>query len=112
MTTALPKTDNLPEKRVVFDARFPQLLGSSVIGEFETDGGLELLKFARSYFDVEIMAFVAYLQDFRPGEPVDPQSVAVNEETGCTDTQHDVYTFRILRRMQIHSVHSQFFCIF
>lgn len=70
------------EKRVMLYAGLPQFLGGTVIGQLKRYGWLVLFEFARTNFDVEIVAFVRDFQDFRPGETVDAQSVLewMNEE--------------------------------
>lgn len=50
-----------PEEGVMLHAGLPKLLGRPVVGQLETDGGFELLELARTYFDVEIVPFVADL---------------------------------------------------
>lgn len=49
-----------------------------------------------SYFDEEAAAFVWNLEDFGPGETVDPQFVFVNHQTTGANPQHDVNTIQIL----------------
>lgn len=47
-------------------------------------------------FDVEVVPLVGDLEDFGPSEPVDPQSVSVDEQATCTNSQHDLYTLRVM----------------
>jgi len=46
-----------------------------VVGQFEADGRFVLLKLAGSYFDVESITSVGYLEYLGPGEAVDAQSI-------------------------------------
>lgn len=46
--------------------------------------------------DVEVISLVGYLKNLRPSEAVDSEPVPVNKQTICTNTQHDVNTFRVL----------------
>ena len=50
----------------------------------------------RSYFDEEAAALVGHLEDFGPGETVDPQFVFVNHQATGANAQHDVNTVQIL----------------
>lgn len=88
-----------PEEGVMLHARFPQFFGRPVIGQLETDRGLELFELARSYFDVEIVTFVADFQNFRPGKTVDAQPISVDQQTGRAHSQHYVHSFRIFSRV-------------
>lgn len=49
-----------------------------------------------SDLDVEVAPLVGDLEYFRPCKAVDPQAVSVDEQTVCTDTQHDVNPLRVL----------------
>lgn len=51
---------------------------------------------SRSNFDVEVIPLVGDLEDFGPSEPVDAQTVAVDEEARGTHSQHDLHPLRIL----------------
>lgn len=51
---------------------------------------------ARSDFDVEVIPLVRNLEYFRPSKPVDPQPVSVDEQAACTNSQHNLYSFRVL----------------
>lgn len=70
----------------MFNASLPQFLSRSVVRQLETDGRFELLELTRPNFYIEIMTLVADLQDFRPGEPVDPQTIAIDQKTRRADT--------------------------
>lgn len=59
----------------MLDAGFPQLLGSTMVFQLEPDCRFVLLKLSRSYFDVEVVAFVGDFQDFGPCEAIDSESV-------------------------------------
>lgn len=91
----------------MLDACFPQPLGCLVIGELEADHTLELIKLARSNFDEKVVPLVRNLQDFRPRKSIDPQPVAVHEQTGRTDAHGDVEAGRVLGRMHFDAVHGQ-----
>lgn len=52
---------------------------------------------SRSYLNVEVAPLVGDLEDLWPGEAVDPQPIAVNQQAVGTDTQHYVDPFRILQ---------------
>lgn len=49
-----------------------------------------------SDLDVEVAPLVGDLEYLRPCEAVDSQAVSVDEQTVCTDTQHDVNPLRVL----------------
>lgn len=49
-----------------------------------------------SDLDVKVAPLVGDLEYFGPCEAVDPQPVPVDEQTVCTDTQHDVNPLRVL----------------
>ena len=100
-----------PEEGVVFDAHLPQPLGRLVIGQLESDRRLVLFKLAGPDFDVEPVASVGYLQNFRPGESVDAQAVLVDEQAGGAHAQENVDGFGVARLVQVHSVHGQLFGI-
>lgn len=51
----------LPEKCVMFNACLPQLFRGSVIGQFETNCGLELFKLPRANLNIKVVSFVADL---------------------------------------------------
>lgn len=106
----------------------PQLLRRLMGGQLETDRRFVLLEFTRSDLKVEVVTLVRNLQDLGPREPIDPQSikekthelvihhhiisishslVPVDQQSSGADTQHDINALRILRRMQINSVHGQ-----
>lgn len=53
-----------------------------------------------SNFYEEAAAFVGHLEDFGPGEPVDPQLVFVDHQTTGADPQHDVNPIQILQEAQ------------
>lgn len=57
-----------------------------MIGQFKTNRRLKLLELTRTYFDVEIVALVADFQDFWPSKPVDTQPVAIDQQTGSTNS--------------------------
>lgn len=46
-----------------------------------------------SYLDVEVAPLVGDLEDLRPGEAVDPQPVAVNQQAVGADAQHYLNPF-------------------
>ena len=69
--------------------------------------GLHLSHLSWSDFDVEIVAFVADFEDLGPGEPVDSESVPVDEQSTGTDTNHDVNTLGIFGLVKIDPVHGQ-----
>ena len=50
-----------------------------------------------SDLNVEVASLVGDLEDFGPGEPVDPQPVSVDEEATCANAQHDLHTLRVLQ---------------
>lgn len=45
-----------------------------------------------AYLDEEAAAFVGDLEDFGPGEPVDPQLVLVDHQTSRAHTQHNIHS--------------------
>lgn len=47
--------------------------------------------------DVEVVPLVGDLEDFGPGEAVDPQPVSVDEQAACTHAQHYLHTLRVLQ---------------
>lgn len=47
-------------------------------------------------FDVEVASFIRNLENFRPGEAIDPQAVSVDEQPVCANAEHYVYSLRIL----------------
>lgn len=49
-----------------------------------------------SYFDEEAVVFVWDLEDFWPGETIDPQFIFVNHDTTGAHAHHDVNTIQIL----------------
>lgn len=49
-----------------------------------------------SDLNVEVAPLVGDLEYFGPSEAVDPQAVPVDEQTVCTDPQHDVNPLRVL----------------
>lgn len=51
----------VPKEGVVLHADLPQFLGGSMVGQFEADGRLVLLKFSGPDLDVEVVTFVADL---------------------------------------------------
>lgn len=51
---------------------------------------------ARPDFDVEVVPLVRDLEDLRPCKSVDPQPVSVDEQATRTNSQHDLYTLRVL----------------
>lgn len=87
------------EEGVMLHACFPQLFGRPMIGQLETNRGLELFELARSNFDVEIVTFVANFQNFRPGKTVDAQPISVDQQTGRAHPQHYVHSFGIFSRV-------------
>lgn len=87
------------EEGVMLHASLPQLFGRPVIGQLETDRRLELFELARSYFDVEIVTFVADFQYLGPGKTVDAQPVPVDQQPGGAHPQHYVHSFGIFSRV-------------
>ena len=69
---------------MIFHACFPQFLGFSVVGQLEADGGLVALKLPGANLHEEVVTLVGDLENFRPREPVDPQSAVRDglSETG------------------------------
>lgn len=59
------------EKCVMFDACFPQFFRSTMVGQFETNRRLVLLKFTGTNFYVEVMSFIRNLQNFGPCKAID-----------------------------------------
>lgn len=55
---------------------------------------------SRSHFNVEIIPLVRNFQDFRPGKPIYPQPVSIDEQPAGTHSNHDVNTFRVLQHME------------
>ena len=51
-------------------------------------------------FDVEVVALVGDLEDLGPREPADAQLIAVDEQTRCTDADHDVHALLVLPARQ------------
>lgn len=43
--------------------------------------------------DVEVASLIGDLEDFWPGESIDPQSVSVDEQTVGTHTEHYINSF-------------------
>lgn len=56
---------------MMFHTSLPQLLGSTMVGELEADGGLELFELSRPQLHVEVVTLVADLKDLWPREAVD-----------------------------------------
>ena len=48
---------------------------------------------SRPNLDVEVAPFVGDFEDLGPGEAVDPQPIAVDQQPVGTDTKHDVNPF-------------------
>ena len=71
---------------------------SRTYSEGETRRNVKLLRtyLARTNFNVEVISFEGYFQNLSPGEPVDSQTVAVDEETARADSQQNLDAFRIL----------------
>lgn len=95
----------------MFNAGLPQFFSRPMIRQFKTNRGFELFEFTGSNFNIEIMAFVADFQNFRPCEPINSQTITINQETRSADSQHNVNAFRIFGGMKINTVHCQFFGI-
>lgn len=55
---------------------------------------------SRSDLNVEVVPFVGDLQDLWPGEPVDPQSVSVDQQAAAAHAQHDGHALRVLHTTQ------------
>jgi len=51
---------------------------------------------SRADLDVEVASFIGDLENFRPGEPIDPEAVAVDEQPVGTHTKHYVNSLWIL----------------
>lgn len=66
---------------MMLDAGFPQLFSSTMIGQFEADRRFVLLEFARTNFDVEIVALVRDFEDLWPGKTIDTQSETHDKRT-------------------------------
>lgn len=47
-----------------------------------------LIYLSRADFNVEVASFIGDLEDFWPGESVDPEAVSVDEQTIGTHTKH------------------------
>ena len=52
---------------------------------------------SRSNLDVEVVSLVRNLEDLWPRETVDPQSIAVDEQSARTHAKHDLKVLRILK---------------
>ena len=72
----------IPEERVMLHTDLPEPLGRAMVAQLEPDRRLELLKLARTKFDEESVSLVRNLDDLRPGKPVDPESVSIDEDSG------------------------------
>lgn len=49
----------------------------------------------------EAAPLVGDLEDFGPGEAVDPQLVLIDHQTAGADAQHDVHPLQVLSRGQV-----------
>ncbi len=96
-----------PEEAVMLDADLPQPLGRAMVAQLEADRRLELLELARPELNEEPVPLVRDLDDLGPGEAVDPEAVAVDEDAGRADAQHDVDVLRVLGVVEAHAVHGK-----
>lgn len=55
---------------------------------------------SRPDLDVEVVPLVGDLEDLWPGEPVDPESVSVDQQTAAAHAQHDGHSLRVLHTTQ------------
>lgn len=55
---------------------------------------------SRSDLDVEVVPLVGDLEDLRPGEPVDPEPVSVDQQPAAAHAQHDGHALRVLHTTQ------------
>ena len=101
-----------PEEGVVLDADLPEPLCRAVIVQLEADGRLELLELSRPQLDEESVSLVRDLDDLRPSEAVDPEPVAVDQDSGGADAEHDVHVLRVLGVVQADAVHRKLLGIF
>lgn len=56
---------------------------------------------SRADLDVEVVPFVGDLQDLGPGEPVDPESVSVDQQAAAAHAQHDGHALRVLHTTHV-----------
>lgn len=58
---------------------------------------------SRPNLDVKVVPLVGDLEDFGPGEAVDPQPVSVDEQAACTHAQHYLHTLGVLWETHTHT---------
>ena len=66
---------------MMLNADLPESFRGSMVAQFEADGGLKLLKLARTKLDEEPVPLVRDFDDLGPGKPVDAESIAVNKNS-------------------------------
>lgn len=52
-----------------------------------------VIHLSRADLNVEVASFIGDLEDFWPGEPVDPEAVSVDEQTVGAHSEHYVNSF-------------------
>lgn len=60
----------------------------------------EVSHLSRPDLNVEVVPFVGDLQDLWPGEPVDPQSIPVDQQAAAAHAQHNGHALRVLHTTQ------------
>jgi len=55
----------------------------------------------RTHFDVEVVTFVSDLENFRPRKTINPQLVAIDQQTSGAHTNHNLHAVLVLTKYHI-----------